>query len=129
MAGNIFQDVKSALQPRLPDVLENLLPGGKIEGKEYVCASLEGGAGHSCKTSIETGKGSDFATGESWGDIIALAALCWGKRQIDAARELASRYGIAVDDGRHNYSTPMAKIQSAPVAPTCGEQPWELTRQ
>ena len=86
---SIFEQVKGALACRLPEVLPDLLPGGKVSGKEYLCASLEGGAGTSCSTSTETGKGSDFATGESWGDIIALAAKVWRMRQGEAANELA----------------------------------------
>ena len=80
MTANIFQDVKSSLQPRLAQIVADLLPGGRLHGKEYSCASLEGGEGNSCKTDIETGIGSDFATGETWSDIIALASLVWGVR-------------------------------------------------
>ena len=42
MNGNIFQEVKDGLQPRLDDVVQELLPGGRISGKEYLCASLQG---------------------------------------------------------------------------------------
>ena len=58
---SIFEQVKAALAPRLPEVLADLLPGGRVSGREYVCASLQGGAGTSCATNLETGKGSDFA--------------------------------------------------------------------
>ena len=95
MTPSIFEQVKAALNPRLSEVLPDLLPGGKNSGKEYVCASLEGGQGSSCATNLETGTGSDFATGESWSDIIALAAKIWKVRQYDAAQELAKRYGIS----------------------------------
>ena len=43
MSGNIFQEVKDSLQSRLPDVVQNLLPGGHISGREYYCGSLQGG--------------------------------------------------------------------------------------
>lgn len=76
------------------EVLADLLPGGRISGREYVCALLQGGAGTSCSTNLETGKGSDFATGESWGDVIALAAKVWSMRQGEAALELAQLYHI-----------------------------------
>ena len=33
MTGNIFEQVKASLNPRLPDVLSELLPGGKITGR------------------------------------------------------------------------------------------------
>ena len=96
---SIFDQVKAALAPRLPEVLAELLPGGRISGREYVCASLQGDAGTSCATNLETGKGSDFATGESWGDVIALAAKVWNMRQGEAAQELARLYHIDAGQG------------------------------
>ena len=97
MTATIFQEVKDSLQTRLADVVQELLPGGKISGKEYLCASLQGGPGTSCSTSLETGKGGDFAAGDSWGDVIALAAKTWNMRQGEAAQELARRYSIEED--------------------------------
>ena len=90
---SIFDQVKVALAARLPEVLAELLPGGRVSGREYVCASLQGGAGTSCATNLESGKGSDFATGESWGDVIALAAKVWSMTVEDFCRSLPSRMG------------------------------------
>ena len=101
---SIFEQVKAALTPRLPELLAELLPGGRVSGREYVCASLQGGAGTSCATNLETGKGSDFATGESWGDVIALAAKVWSMRQGEAAQELARLYHI---DAGQNAPQPL----------------------
>ncbi len=95
MSGNIFQEVKDALQSRLADVVPDLLPGGRISGREYLCGSLQGGSGDSCRTNLETGKGSDFAAKDSWGDIIGLAASVWKVRPYEAAKELAKQYGIS----------------------------------
>ena len=94
MSSNIFQEVKDGLQSRLGDVVQKLLPGGRISGKEYLCASLQGGSGDSCRTNLETGKGSDFASGDAWGDVIGLAAKVWNMRQGEAAKELARRYAV-----------------------------------
>lgn len=99
MNGNIFQEVKAGLQGRLADVVQDILPGGKISGKEYVCASLQGGSGDSCSTNLETGIGSDFATGVSWRDIIDLAAKVWNMSQSEAARELQKQYSIGTAHG------------------------------
>ena len=55
----IFQEVKDGLQSRLVDVVQELLPGGRVSGKEYLCGSLQGGSGDSCRTNLETGVGSD----------------------------------------------------------------------
>lgn len=106
---SIFEQVKASLASRLPEVLADLLPGGRVSGREYVCASLQGGVGMSCATNLETGKGSDFATGESWGDVIALAAKVWNMRQGEAAQELARLYRIDVG-------------QNAPQPPCCHAQ-------
>lgn len=95
MSGNIFQEVKDSLQSRLAGVVQELLPGGRVVGKEYLCASLQGGNGDSCRTNLETGVGSDFATGDSWSDIIDLAAHTWEVRPYEAAKRLKERYSIA----------------------------------
>jgi putative DNA primase/helicase len=87
----IFAQVKAALHSRLADVLPELLPGGRQRGREYVCASLEGGRGDSCSTNLDTGVGSDFATGESWRGIIDLWAKIRNIRQGEAAKELADK--------------------------------------
>jgi hypothetical protein len=94
MSANIFQIVKEALHRRLDSVLYDLLPGGRIVGKEYICASISGGRGNSCKTNLETGVGSDYSTGESWGDVIALYAVIHTINNYKSALELASHYNI-----------------------------------
>lgn len=111
---NIFEEVKTALSPRLPDVLYDLLPGGRISGKEYYCASLQGGQGDSCRTNLENGVGSDFATGEAWRDIIDLAAQVWKIRQGEAARELSKQYSIGTEQAFHPATTSSA-AQPAPA--------------
>ena len=112
MSASIFQEVKDSLQSRLPDVVQNLLPGGRISGKEYLCASLQGGSGESCRTNLETGKGSDFASGDAWGDIIGLAAKVWSMRQGEAAVELKKQYNI----GTAQVLRPQAASSSAQPA-------------
>ena len=115
MTENIFQAVKGGLQSRLADVVQDILPGGRVSGKEYVCGSLQGGNGDSCRTNLETGVGSDFATGDSWRDVIDLAAQAWNMRQSEAARELGKRYGIGPAHVSRPAST-SSVVQSA-VAP------------
>lgn len=126
---SIFKQVKAALTPHLPELLAELLPGGRVSGREYVCASLQGGAGTSCATNLETGKGSDFATGESGGDGIALAAKVWNMRQGEAAQELARLYHI--DSGQNSpqplrqpvtFRVILSVPDSAPQPPRCHAQ-------
>jgi hypothetical protein len=116
MNDNIFERVKAVLHGRLESVLPELLPGGRRIGREYVCGSLQGGPGDSCKTNLDTGVGADFATGESWQDIIALAAKIRGIRQGEAARELAGRYGIALE--RPSYAKHSRADVSVTATPT-----------
>ena len=125
MSTSIFEQVRTALNPRLSDVLQDLLPGGKISGREYVCGSLQGGAGTSCSTSLDTGKGGDFATGDSWGDIIALAAKVWGMRQGEAAQEIAKRYGLGAEQRQHaKCQQPVAEFSPIlPIPDTAPEPP------
>ena len=54
MSSDLFQTVRDGLQPRLADVLADILPGGRIVGREYCCASLEGGQGNSCRPICKT---------------------------------------------------------------------------
>lgn len=126
---SIFEQVKAALAPHLPELLAELLPGGRVSGREYVCASLQGGAGTSCATNLETGKGSDFATGESWGDVIALVAKVWNMRQGEAAQELARLYHIDAGQkvpqpSRHSaeFTVILPVPEFAPQPPRCHAQ-------
>ena len=105
---SIFDQVKAALALRLPEVLAELLPGA---------------------TNLESGKGSDFATGESWGDVIALAARVWSMRQGDAAQELARLYHI--DTGQNapqsfrqpaTFTVTLPVPESTPQPPRCHAQ-------
>lgn len=88
-----YERVLEYCRPYLANILQELLPGGKVVGKEYTCASLQGGEGNSCKTNTETGVGSDFATGQTWANIIDLASKVWGCSFYESAKELAKQYG------------------------------------
>ena len=117
MSSGIFQEVKDGLHPRLADVVRNLLPGGRIMGKEYVCASLRGGRGESCRTNLDTGVGSDFATGDTWPDVIGLAAKVWNVRQFDAAKELGKQYGLAASPQSPSTALQVHPATFKPIMP------------
>lgn len=74
-------------------VLEAWLPGGKVSRGEYQCASIYGGVGDSCSTNLSTGVGSDFATGQTWGDLIDLIAQSEDCAPHEAARKLKEFIG------------------------------------
>jgi putative DNA primase/helicase len=126
MSSNLFEQIREALQDRLDAVIPELMPGGRQRGREYVCASLQGGSGDSCSTNLDTGKGSDFATGEAWGDIVALAAKIWNCGQGEAARELAERYGITLAasmPSKPQQPTPATFTPITPVPANAPEPP------
>ena len=69
-----FNLVKSVALQNVEAVLGHWQPGGKVVRGEYVCGGITGGNGESCSTNVSTGVGSDFASGEKWGDLIDLVA-------------------------------------------------------
>jgi hypothetical protein len=94
-----FFTVRRAALGRLPDILARWLPGGRIEGREYVvrnpkrCDRRPG----SFKINLDTGRWADFATGDRGGDPISLAAYLADCNRIEAARRLAAMLGLAGD--------------------------------
>jgi DNA primase (bacterial type) len=123
MSTDLFQEVKDGLQCRLAAVVQNLLPGGRVSGKEYICGSIQGGSGNSCRTNLETGVGSDFATGDSWGDIIGLAAKVWNMRQGEAARELGKQYSIVSRQAFRSSVTRTTPTSFTPLLPVPDSAP------
>jgi len=78
---------------QLADLLRLWLPGGRVEGKEYVCASLRGGQGRSCKINLTTGLWADFATEAKGGDPVSLYAAIHDLHQAEAAKEIEDALG------------------------------------
>lgn len=72
--GMNFAGLNQAALSRIVDVLNSVLPGGEIVGNEYRCADLTGGKGRSVGVNLTTGVWSDFSTGQSGGDLVALVA-------------------------------------------------------
>lgn len=94
-----FVAVNRAALGRLPDILARWLPGGRIEGREYVVRNPKRHDQRpgSFKVNLDTGRWADFATDYKGGDPISLAAYLAGCSQIEAARRLAAMLGIAAD--------------------------------
>lgn len=75
----------------LQTILTRYMPGGRVNGTEYVCGSLQGGPGDSCSTNLRSCTGREFnAGGKGWNDPISLVAAVTGQRQGEAAKELAA---------------------------------------
>jgi len=96
-----FPKVNRAALARLPDILARWLPGGRLEGAEYVALNprrTDKRPG-SFKVNMRTGRWADFATGDKGGDAIALVAYLRGCTQFEAGRRLAAMLGIEARHG------------------------------
>lgn len=92
-----FAALKMRCMNCFPSLLATWLPDGKPIGREWVAKNPtrnDRRAG-SFKINIDTGRWSDFATGDSGGDAISLFAYLNGLSQIEAARQLHSQLGGA----------------------------------
>src|SRR5712691_2667332 len=94
-----FAAVNRAALGCLPDILARWLPGGRIEGREYVVRNPKRRDRRpgSFKVNLATGRWADFATGDKGGDPISLAAYLAGCSQVEAARRVAVMLGLAAD--------------------------------
>jgi len=91
-----FVNINSAALTALPSLLSRWLPDGRREGHEYVARNPRRADRHlgSFRINVQTGKWSDFATGDKGGDPVSLAAYLAGIGQAEAARQLANMLRI-----------------------------------
>ncbi len=89
-------------------ILARWLPGGKRQGKEYIVRNPHRDDQHAGSLSVEiaSGKGGDFATGETFGDYVGLAAFAAGIGMSEAAASLAEFLRLP----------PPGAIQTSPIA-------------
>jgi hypothetical protein len=92
-----FARVNRAALARFDDILRRWLPGGRIEGREYVVRNpkRQDQRPGSFKINLTTGRWADWASGDKGGDPISLAAFLFDLGQAEAARRLADMLGIA----------------------------------
>ena len=95
-----FAGVNRAALANVDRILSRWLPGGRVEGSEYVARNPRRNDRRpgSFKINIETGKWGDFATGDRGGDLISLAAYLAGLSQVEAALELADMLGVPFNE-------------------------------
>jgi hypothetical protein len=95
-----FDEINRAAFARLDNIVRRWLPGGRLEGREYVVKNPRRHDQRlgSFKINLTTGRWADWATGDRGGDPISLAAFLFGLRQIEAAQRLAEMLGLA--DGK-----------------------------
>jgi|SRR5579871_1063225 len=95
--GNIaFGRIAEAAAARADLIVRRWLPDGRREGHEWVALNPTRGDRRrgSFKVNLRTGRWSDFASGESGGDLISLAAYLHRLTQPQAAKQIAGMVGV-----------------------------------
>jgi hypothetical protein len=98
-----FDRVNHAALAILPRLLERWLPGGRVEGAEYVARNPRRADDRpgSFKINMRTGRWADFAiAGARGGDVVSLAAYLGGIGRVEAAGRLVAMLGIEARDDR-----------------------------
>jgi len=90
-----FDAVNAAALRNGRSFVQDLIPGGKFRGLEYIVRNPKRDDQNPGSFSINyrSGVWKDFATGEGGGDFISLFAFVRGCSQSDAARALAEKFG------------------------------------
>lgn len=91
-----FRRVADAACSASEQIVARWLPGGKRLGPEWVARNPKRSdqrAG-SFKVNLRNGRWADFASGDSGGDLIALAAFLFDLDQAEAAKRVAAMLGI-----------------------------------
>lgn len=114
--------ISERLSAQAMSVVQMLLPGGKLHGREWMCGDLSGGHGDSLKVCVEgnyCGQWRDWATDSDYGDLLDLWRLVKGITQAEAIKEVKAWLGI-VDPVREyerkSYAKP-PQIASALLNP------------
>lgn len=108
-------------------ILPDILSGGKMVGKEWVCGDITGTAGNSFKFNVETGVFKDFASNEGGKDIIALYSKQRGISMKEAAIYLRDRYiGNSQPIVKYNYPVKKDQEKQIIIEPPIDTQPPEV---
>ncbi len=91
-----FQAINRVGLASLPALLRRWLPDGRLAGREYIARNPKRADRRpgSFKVNVNSGRWSDFATGDAGGDVVSLAAYLSGTGQVEAARALADMLGV-----------------------------------
>lgn len=109
--------LSSILNRNAERICQHLLPNGRRKTGEWVCGDLSGKPGESLKIVIDgdkTGVGSDFATGQRFGDLLDVWCAVQGVGLSEAMEQACSYLGI-VDDAKSSRPT---KSYAKPNRPT-----------
>ncbi|MBK1695556.1 hypothetical protein CKO09_12565 [Chromatium weissei] len=92
-----IKNIATRAIPHAEAICRQWLPDGKRQGVEWVALNPKRDDAHtgSFKINLTTGLWSDFANGESGGDLVNLIAYLENSNQINAAEQLAGWLGVA----------------------------------
>ncbi len=93
-----FQDLAAYSLRYITELVPEWLPGGRMQGNEWVCGSIRGGPGDSMRVNMSTGMWADFATDDKGGDMISLLACVDSIKQIDSAKILVQKLNYRMND-------------------------------
>lgn len=85
-----FAAVGVRLLSQSRSLLPEWYPEGKLTGHEFKVGDLGGSPGESLSINVDTGRWSDFATGESGSDLVSLYAAKHGIKQSEAVKRLGN---------------------------------------
>lgn len=97
-----FEQIKRASLSQAENLLASWFPHGQKIGREFKIGNLLGDAGESLSVNLDTGRWSDFATGDKGGDLLDLRAAAQRKDLGEVARDLASSLGIQEQPAKTN---------------------------
>lgn len=96
-----FDGINAAALAACPGLLQRWFPAGRLCGKEFKVGNLAGDAGKSLSINITSGRWSDFATGESGGDLVSLYAGMNNLAPGEAAMAMATEIGFEIRRPTH----------------------------
>lgn len=114
-----FRAVAEAARRASEAVLMRWLPGGKLRGREYGARNprRDDSRPGSFSVNVETGRWSDFATGDKGGDLVSLVAYLDGVEQAEACDRLSNFLGLdSFSPAPSPMSTKRAAEPSKPAA-------------
>lgn len=131
-----FAALAQALLPRAAELLAVWLPGGKVEGTEYVAHSVwRSEKTASLKVSLSgarAGSWADFGGDHRGGDLVGLYAAIHGLQAGQAAAQLAVEHGLerlanVVGGARKGGAPPPPPVQTpAPAPPEPPREQWTV---
>jgi putative DNA primase/helicase len=97
-----FAGINARLLASAEHYVQQWIPGGKLQGAEYVVTNPKRADGHkgSFKINCDEGVWKDYASGDGGADLISLYAWLNNLKQGEAARTLMAELGMIEDKAR-----------------------------